>query len=180
MAVVVAALVSALTLDQRAAATSTSPCEHAAQVPRALGLRPAGVAIRCLVNRERAQRGLPPLKESAALRRAAQRHARDMRRGDFFAPRSPDGATLSSRVRQAGYLDGARSWRLGECLARNASERATPASVVRSWMRGGPARRAILTRRFRHIGIGLALAVSDRRAGDGPEALHVATLGARR
>ena len=66
------------------------------------------VVTLCLVNRERAGRGLPHLVVQPELQRAAQRQSEDMGARRFFAHVNPDGLTPTDRIRAAGYP--ARSW----------------------------------------------------------------------
>jgi hypothetical protein len=66
------------------------------------------VVTLCLVNRERADRGLPRLVVQPELQRAAQRQSEDMGARRFFAHVNPDGLTPTDRIRAAGYP--ARSW----------------------------------------------------------------------
>jgi uncharacterized protein YkwD len=57
-------------------------------------------ALGCLIAHERERRGLSALRSSAALGRAAQRHASDMRRRTYFGHVSPSGSALVDRVRR--------------------------------------------------------------------------------
>lgn len=98
----------------------------------------------CLVNRERRARGVRVLRVDPRLTRAALRHSRDMRRRGFFGHVNPDGRTLADRARQTGY-----SADVAENLSRGT---ATPAEVVRAWMRSPSHRRNLLARRHRGIG----------------------------
>ena len=84
-------------------------------------------ATLCLLNAERAKRGLAPLTANAQLGKAAQNHSRAMVRERFFDHISPGGSTLLSRVRRGtGYLRGARSYALGENIAWGSGDYATP------------------------------------------------------
>jgi uncharacterized protein YkwD len=55
-----------------------------------------------LVNKSRAERKLPPLKLEIKLTVAAQRHAEDMYKRDFFAHNTPEGKTPADRFHAAG------------------------------------------------------------------------------
>ena len=71
-----------------------------------------------------------------------------MVRNDFFAHDSPTGSTPKERIDRAGYFDGASSWAMGETIAWGSGGRATPASIVRSWLTlarasGDPPRRPL-------------------------------------
>jgi len=108
-----------------------------------------------LVNQERADRGLPPLKMSDKLSNAARYHAQDMADDDYFQHNTYDrvegslieGCIWYERVRT--YYAG--SMRLGENIARGF---ATPESVVQAWMNSPGHRENILNEHYREIGVG--------------------------
>ena len=131
----------------------------------------------CLVNGERAERGLRPLRVNRRLSRAARVHARDMVRRDYFAHDSLSGDSFVDRIRRAGYLRGPRAWVVGENLAWGSGNRSTPASIVRAWMNSPGHRANILQRRFREIGIGLVLGAPENAGG--PAATYATDFGAR-
>ena len=87
--------------------------------------------------------GSGALRTTDSLARAAAAHSRDMVLHDFFAYDSPTGSTPKERIDRAGYFDGAASWAMGETIAWGTGSRATPAAIVRSWLRS-PGHRAIL------------------------------------
>ena len=64
----------------------------------------------CLINAERRRRGLRSVRLNAKLSAAARLHSRDMVDRQYFSHTEPDGSTLVSRVRAAGYLVGASRW----------------------------------------------------------------------
>ena len=112
-------------------------------------------SVLCLLNEQRARRGLRRLKMSRRLSVAAARHSRDMSRRNYFSHTSRGGASFLSRIRRTGYLRSARKWRAGENIAWGSGGYGTPGSVVRAWMNSPGHRRNILGS-FRHIGIGVA------------------------
>ena len=119
------------------------------------GARDTGDAVLCEVNGVRADNGLRQVKTDRRLRRAATRYARDMVARRYFAHVSPEGATLSERLRAVGYVDDAVRWHVGETLAWGRGPRSAPASIIAAWMRSPPHRR-ILLGRFLDIGVGVA------------------------
>lgn len=131
----------------------------------------------CLVNVERTERGLRPLKLNRRLSRAAARHAGDMVRRDYFSHNSLTGASFVDRIRRAGYLRGPRGWMVGENLAWGAGDRSPPAAIVRAWMHSPGHRANILQRRFREVGIGLVMGAPQR--ADAPAATYATDFGAR-
>jgi uncharacterized protein YkwD len=135
-------------------------------------------AVLCLHNRERAARGLPPLRESAKLRRAAQGHSDAMVAERFFAHESPSGADLADRILATGYAHG-RGWSLGENIAWGTGSLATAAEIQRAWMESPGHRANILRRQFREVGIGIAPG-APVDAGGLAGATYTADFGVRR
>jgi uncharacterized protein YkwD len=116
-------------------------------------LRDAGrvrAAVLEQVNAARRKAGAQPLRASAQLDQAAQKHAEDMLARGFFAHESPEGKTVRERAREAGY-----DWRaIGENIAEG---QFTVDEVMDSWMKSPDHRRNILDRGFTELGVGLAL-----------------------
>ena len=158
-------------LAEAAAAT----CEGADADP--VTAPPAQVAATtlCLLNAERAERGLAPLTRQSRLDLAAVRHASDMVARRYFAHRSPEGKHSTDRIRATGYLSSASSWVVGENLAWGTWERATPESIVAAWMDSPGHRANVLHRRYREIGIGIVLGNPVSR--DGAGATYATTFG---
>jgi uncharacterized protein YkwD len=134
-------------------------------------------ALRCLVNATRERRGLPALRPSARLNLAADRHSADMVARRYFDHVTPEGASVVDRVRATGYLNGSRDWALGEDIGWGTGSASTPASIFRAFMNSPPHRRAILTRAYRDIGVGVAPGVPV--GGAGPGATFVLDFGER-
>jgi uncharacterized protein YkwD len=132
-------------------------------------------AVRCLVNTTRIRHGLRPLRPSARLNLAADRHSADMVARGYFAHVTPEGKSVADRVRETGYLGGSQDWALGEDIGWGTSTLATAAAIFDAWMRSPPHRRVILDREFRQIGVGVARGVPVPGQGDG--ATFVLDLG---
>ncbi len=145
------------------APASAAPCPSTTAEPTGSALAAQVSSTLCLLNAERAQRGLAPLRANRTLGRAARRHARDMVRRRFFSHVSPNGATVDDRVRRAGYR-GCR--RTGETIAWGTGPDAAPAAVVQVWMASPDHRRVILDPNFRDIGLGVAMG-SPQGSGGG-------------
>ena len=175
------AVLAACLLVLLAAPASAAPpgCADAGLMPDAAALDRVRAATACLIDRERAARGLPAVRDAAALRGAAERHAREMVHGRFFAHRSPGGSTTAQRVRSSGYFRGVGEWAVGETLAWGSGELATPAAVVRAWLASPGHRRILLGRRYREIGLGVVLG-APVDVGALPAATFVAEYGVRR
>jgi uncharacterized protein YkwD len=141
-----------------AGAATTADCANATVVPASASMRPAAsAAVLCLVNAERAQRGLPALRDSSLLDKAAAFHSTDMVRRKYFAHITPNGLDQRRRVARTGYLRGCRNAVLGETIAWGSSMYGSPAELVSSLMASPPHRAILLDRRYRDIGIGLTL-----------------------
>jgi uncharacterized protein YkwD len=113
-------------------------------------------ALRCLVNGTRAQHGLPSLRSSARLNAAADSFSADMVARGFFAHVTPDGRSVTDRVRATGYLGGSGDWALGEDIGWGTGSASTPDSIFRAFMNSPPHRRVILSHDFHEIGVGVA------------------------
>lgn len=114
-------------------------------------------AVVCLLNRERKRAGLKRLRANAKLSAAATKHSQDMVANGYFEHTSPDGDTLVSRAKQAGYLnDEVDTWALAENIARGSGGFGTPARIVKDWMGSEVHRHNILQRTLRDVGVGLA------------------------
>jgi uncharacterized protein YkwD len=108
-----------------------------------------------LVNHARVSRGLHAVGIVGPLDRAALAHSRDMIAHDYFAHSSLSGASVATRARGAGYsVNGCSQWAVGEVIAWGVSVRGTPQAIFKAWMRSGPHRQVILSKRWRDVGIG--------------------------
>jgi uncharacterized protein YkwD len=155
---------------------SAAACAGAGTAPDASSVARAQSATLCLINAARSERGLSPLGATGSLARAAAAHSHDMAVGDFFSHDSPGGLTPAQRIDGAGYLDGASSWRVGETIAWGVGSSASPASIVRSWLRSPPHRAILLNRRYQDGGIGIAVGAPQ---GGGGRATFTGDFGAR-
>jgi uncharacterized protein YkwD len=145
-------------------------CADADLRPRSGNLDRLAKATLCLVNKERTRRDRRPVTRHRSLTKVASSYARQMVDNKFFDHVTPRGTTLTQRVRTTSYLDGLRGWSIGENLAWGTGSLASPAETVRAWMRSPGHRRNMLDRRFREIGIGVAVGI--------PVALRDAPTGA--
>ncbi|MBA3746793.1 MAG: CAP domain-containing protein [Solirubrobacterales bacterium] len=152
------ALLVALLLALPTAASAASPCANADLMPTAENVNQVRSTVLCLLNVERKKRGMKALAESPQLRQAAQSFSRTMVRDNFFDHISPGGSTLLSRVRSGtAYLHDVGNFALGENIAWGTGDLATPRQTVKGWMNSAGHRHNILNRRFRHVGIGIAI-----------------------
>jgi uncharacterized protein YkwD len=135
------------------AAAAGAACPKADELPGRMSVREVRIATLCLLNAERRRHGLPGLKQNVRLRIAGTRHARDMVGRRYFSHDSRSGRAFDTRIKLTGYARRTRRAAVGENLAWGAGERATPRSIVRSWMNSPGHRANILHPLFREIGI---------------------------
>jgi uncharacterized protein YkwD len=153
-----AALISLMLIASPAARAQDAACPEppgAPDSPEAEAVFEA--ATDCMLDAERAARGLRPLRRVPALDRAAEGHARDMVARGYFAHVSPEGQDVADRVRATGYLRGWPDWRLGEALAWGTGELAAPRSIVDALLASPPHRKILLRPTYRHVGIAVVV-----------------------
>lgn len=102
-----------------------------------------------IVNRERGQAGLSPLRLQSQLTAAAQEHSNDMARNNFLNHTGSDGSSPFDRIKRHGY----NFRRAAENIAVGYS---SPEDVMRGWMKSNGHRKNILNSNYRDIGIGSA------------------------
>jgi uncharacterized protein YkwD len=107
------------------------------------------------INTYRAENGLSPLNLEARLSLMARDQAQDMVEKQYFGTRDPEGRTLETRLREAGYAfrQAAQQVAVGFPDGR---------SVVDNWISRGDSRQLLLNRQVSEAGIGYA------RRGNGP------------
>jgi uncharacterized protein YkwD len=150
------ALAAALSLSLAAAPAVSAACPDAGASTETATPRTLVRGTLCVLNAHRARHDLGALRLNRRLSTAARRHSRTMVRERFFSHTSLNGATFVDRIRATGYLDGARSWGVGENIAYGSGSRSTPRSIGRAWMNSPGHRANILSDSFRQIGIGIA------------------------
>src|SRR3954452_18034298 len=129
-------------------------CSSTSADPAPSNLKAMSAAILCLLNAERAAKGMPALHSNSPLAKAARAWAKRMVAARFFAHESGRSTPLS-RIKKTGYVHG--SWSIGENLAWGSGVLATPRSIVNGWMHSTGHRANILHASFRDIGIGIKL-----------------------
>jgi uncharacterized protein YkwD len=147
-------------------------CSSTSANPGPSNLGALNGAILCLLNAERAAKGLPALHSNGALAKAAKAWAGRMVAGRFFAHES-GASTPLSRIKRTGYVHG--SWSIGENIAWGSGVLATPRSIVNGWMHSPGHRANILHGSFRDIGIGIRLGAPGQGLSGG--AVYVTDFG---
>jgi uncharacterized protein YkwD len=102
------------------------------------------------LNAERKAHGLPALKLSAKLDKAAQGHACDNAKRRSISHESSDGGTLKTRLRRVGYGFRTAAENTGRGFA-------TGARAVEWWMHSPKHKTNILLRKAREVGVGIAM-----------------------
>ena len=159
-----AVLLGIFALGGAPSASANTVCASADSSPaKASAVSLASAAV-CLVNQERTSRGLRPLRVNQRLSKAARRHAEDMVARDYFAHDTQGGGNFVDRIEQAGYVAPHSFPSLGEDLAAGSGDLGSARAIVKSWMESPGHRANILNRKFRELGIGVALGMPG---GDG-------------
>jgi uncharacterized protein YkwD len=148
----VIAFVAAWALVGASSASATSCPNPDVQVS---GLSQAQMesSIGCLINEERTSFGLQPVRPNSDLRQAALSHSQEMVDEGYFEHTSPAGLTFIDRIQHTGYMNGVRSWVVGENLVWGDEDLGTPQALVTAWMNSPPHRENLLRARFDEIGI---------------------------
>jgi uncharacterized protein YkwD len=162
--VMLAAACAALAVTAPVAAAEPV-CSSASEAPAEAERVMLEQATLCLLNAQRARRGLRALRSSPKLARSARLHADDMEQRNYFSHMSLSGASFVDRIRGTGYLRGVRRWTLGENIGWGTGSRSTPHAVVDAWMDSPGHRAIILSTSYRDVGIGLATGAPIRRRG---------------
>jgi uncharacterized protein YkwD len=150
-----ASLLLAIAAVRAAPGLARGGCAGAGATPGQQSLGKMRRETLCLLNRIRRAHGLRPLHSDRKLRKAAQGHSIDMVRRDYFSHDSPGGGSMQTRIGGSGYLAGARSFLFGEVIGGGTARGGSPKAIARAWMHSPPHRAAILTGRFRDLGVGI-------------------------
>jgi len=142
-------------------------CADGDMAPSAVSLPAVTAATLCLVNGERADRGLASLAPNAKLAAAASAYAADLVAGSYFSHTGRDGSSSLVRIQRSGYITRGAGYVLGENLAWGTGALATPRSIMQAWMNSDGHRHNILNPRFREFGMGVATGNPASRDGHG-------------
>jgi uncharacterized protein YkwD len=157
-------------------ASAGAPCAHAGARPHQTSLTKLRKAMTCLVNRERAGRGLHQLSPNGRLERAAQHHTDLMLAKDCFSHKCPGEPGFGRRVERTGYTHGYKRFRFAENIGYDN----TPRQMVGRWMRSSFNRHNILKRRFRDIGVGVGWGTPKRSLPDSKFETYTVVFGWRK
>jgi len=135
--------------------------------------------VLCLVNRERAENGEPPLLLNGQLEKAAEGHNSEMLADDYFAHISPAGETPVERLKiSTTYIPGPKfGYVIGENLAWGTLYLSTPQAIVEAWIASPGHLANILEARYRETGIGVVPSVPSALSGGEPGATYAQEFG---
>jgi uncharacterized protein YkwD len=158
-------------------ASAGGKCAHAdATIDEASG-KQLRKAIICLVNNDRADRDRHVLDPNSKLLEAANKHNKAMKRENCWKHECPGEPSLGKRIRNTGYLDGARRWRYAESFGCSA----TPNGMMNAWLGDDFTRENLRNRAFRDIGVGvLKDQIGASSCDDGDEVTYTAVLARRK
>ena len=148
---------------QRDGVGAGATCADVDVIPTPETLPQVEQATLCLLNGERADRGLGPVAADGQLAQAALAHASEMVEQSYFSHEGANGSTLTDRIRLTGYLPDAGDWIVGENLAWGTGSLATARSIVNAWMNSEGHRANVLNGRYEDIGLGIALGTPSRK-----------------
>jgi uncharacterized protein YkwD len=176
----VAAAVAVAMVPHHTATTrkyDAAACGPVRDVPWSHSLARNNAMITCLLNYERARRGLGPLVRVPALDASSKRQSDDMVARRYFEHVSPDGIAPEARIADAGYVvrEGGMT---GENIAWGEGDAGTPAAIVDGWMHSPGHRENILRPEFSQVGVGLTLGdAPERRATEHLSATYTTDFG---
>jgi uncharacterized protein YkwD len=177
-AAIASALALVLASTPAHASRGVHQCNGSLEIPQSANeLTTASRAVACLVNIERAARGIDPLRPDADLARAARGHASDMAQRKYFSHTSANGDGLSDRLKAAGYGDPGDGWRAGEDLGWGTGERSSPNALVDAWLASDHHKRILLSTVYEEIGVGVAGGAPKATSSGLPGATYAMDLG---
>jgi uncharacterized protein YkwD len=147
----------------------------------------AAASVACLINKERAKAGLPPLRFNVQLAAAASGHAAEGARLKWWGPgadshTNPEtGSTPDQRIRAAGYCGGSprrTSENTFTSYGTGGKFPPTPAGAVAWWMQSPGHRANILDPNVTEIGVGVVPGSAMPGASSPPAGTFVTTFGA--
>lgn len=160
------------------AAALAAPCANTELVPEEGNIALVRAAVLCLVNRERAQNGVPPLSANPQLEAAAEEHCSELIADDYFAHVSPSGETPVDRIRLTGYIPGPTvGYVIGENLAWGTYSLSSAQSIVSAWIASPGHLANILESKYTETGIGITPAVPASLAAGAPGATYAQEFG---
>ena len=160
------------------AAVLATSCQNTELIPTPSNIELVRAAVLCLINRERAQNGEPPLVLNAELQQAAEGHSHELVSADYFEHVSPSGVTPVDRIRATGYIPSENvGYVIGENLAWGTLNLATPQSIVSAWIASPGHLANILEAQYTDTGLGVTAAVPPSLSGGEAGATYAQEFG---
>jgi uncharacterized protein YkwD len=153
IAALLACAVLLLALAFLPGSATAAQCKGGDVSPAKLSEKRAAKAVLCLINKQRRNHHLKPLKRHRAQTKAAKAHNRRMVERRCFSHRCPGEPDLAGRLTKTGYLPCSCSWGIAENIAFGSGRAGTPRSIVDAWMHSAGHRANILSGSYRHIGV---------------------------
>jgi uncharacterized protein YkwD len=147
------AVVASWTLVAGGSSASAADCGPVNTEVSGLSRATMETSITCLINDERTSHGLAGVAPNGDLSRAALSHSNEMVNQGYFEHTSPSGVTFMDRIESTGYMNGARTWTVGENLVWGTGPLSTPQALVTAWMNSPPHRENLLRPNFRELGV---------------------------
>jgi uncharacterized protein YkwD len=178
-ATIAMAMVLSMVMLGGGVASAARPCRGALTFPTYSNPALIDSAIRCLVNRERADHSLPTLRPNRELQGIASSLAGEMAVGGYFGDDTLSGQTPWQRIVASPYATGARVLAAAQNIGWGTGTLATPEGVVEQWMASPPHRLIILTSGYRDIGAGVAPVAPSSLTHEKPGATYTLALADR-
>jgi uncharacterized protein YkwD len=131
-------------------ATAAAACAHSNDTHLTATVSQLENSLTCLINAKRHDRGRQRLDRNGDLDGAAAKHSRRMVKTGCLSHKCPGEKGLGGRVRDSGYLQGAKSWRYAESTGCAL----TPKGMFDTWMDSSFHRENILKGAYEDVGIG--------------------------
>jgi uncharacterized protein YkwD len=147
------AVVASWTLVTGGSSASAADCGPVNTEVSGLSQATMESSITCLINGERTSYGLAGVTLNSDLRQAALSHSNEMVNQGYFEHTSPSGVTFMDRIESTGYMNGARTWTVGENLVWGTGPLSTPQALVTAWMNSPSHRENLLRPNFRELGV---------------------------
>jgi uncharacterized protein YkwD len=155
-----------------------TPCQNTELTPQTGNIALVREAVLCLINHERAEHSLAPLKTNGQLEAAAEDHDAEMIQQNYFAHVAPDGETPVERIKKTGYIaNESVGYVIGENLAWGTYTLATPKAIVEAWIASPGHLANILESRYTETGIGVTPAVPQSLGEGNPGATYAQEFG---
>ena len=166
--------VSATVLWAVASPAGATSGSHAVQ------MRSLEAGVLADLNTFRRENGLPTLRLSPALSRAARQHSMEMAARGYFSHNSANGSTFDKRIARFYPMGFHRFWSVGENLLWSSPD-VDATSAINMWINSPEHKANMLNRRWREIGLSAVHSVSAPGTYSGrPVTIVTTDFGVRR